>query len=826
MEKYAQYSSLSPSEVLDKLNSGRGGLDSGEVQKRLGEYGANILKADSVKWWQILLRQFKSPFIYLLIAAFVISLLFRELIEGIMIMAFLLINMTLGFVQEYRSEHTVKLLRKYFLPSSRVMRNGKEGEVETTLLVPGDLVILSPGDIVPADMRLLESTNVVIDESVLTGESVPVDKESGRAKDLKNICYSGTVVVSGEGLGVVLATGVSSEIGKIAKLASSVSRESTFEKQIARFSRFTLFLVIITLLGLMTANLIIKKDINFIELTIFSLALAVSVVPEALPVVITFSLSKGAHKLAKKNVVVKRLSAIEDLGSIEVLCSDKTGTLTENKLAVSDYKGSDKDKIKLYATLALHERGESMNVNSFKQAMESALTPTEHELFEKYELKEELPFDPKRKRTSRIVGNRGIYELVSIGSPEDVIPICSKQDPKILSWASEMGKEGKRVLAVASKKVEGTKHEDLQKLEKNLNFIGLVAFSDPIKQSTYLAIDQAKALGVQVKILTGDSREVAGHVAKEIGLTTSPTDVISGSEFEELSVQKQHEAVNTYHVFARVTPELKHKIVSLLEEKYEVGFLGEGINDAAALKIANVALVVQGGADIAKDSSDIVLLQRSLKVIIDGIEEGRQVFANTTKYVSATLSANFGNFFAIALASLIINYLPMLPLQILLVNLLSDFPMIAVSTDRVDKDLVQRPSKYDLKSLALMALTLGIVSTVFDFIFFGVFVAMSPQVLHTAWFMGSILTELVFIYSIRSRRFFLHAVRPSAPLVILSILAGGVTIVLPFTAVGRNIFRFTSLANIQVLAVLGIVGAYFLATETVKILYYRFAAPK
>lgn len=831
---YSHYTTKTKEELAKEFSVDLNkGLTREKAAKRLLSYGPNKIGGRDVNGWQIFKRQFTSPFIWLLIGAVALALILKEFIDGGMILLFVAINTFLGFIQEYHSENAVKLLKKYIVRHLRVFRDGQEQTIASENLVPGDIVLVRPGDILPADLRFFASQNLMVDESVLTGESAPVKKSSAPEKEENraifaagNTGFSGTHVVTGEGKGLIYATGKKTEIGRIAKMTGETLHIGAFEKNLAKFSKFILRLISITLVAVFFANLFIKGLTDLAELVIFSIALAISVIPEALPVVTTFSLSRGALRLAKNKVVVKRLAAIEDLGSVEILCTDKTGTLTENKLTVDQlYVCQDQPVVFLACLAAPFIREPDEPGDAFDLALVNYLSAGERKNLKNYEQTEELPFDPERRRNSVIVKKEDTITLISRGAAEEILKLCPKIPPaeirKINSWLVAAGRAGRRVMAIASEKLSA-KHGEILSEEKNLDFAGLISFIDPVKSTTHQAISKAKSLGVKVKILTGDSPEVAGTVAKEINLTKDSSTVITGEDFVKLSHEQQHIATEKYSVFARVTPEQKFNIIHILQEKYEVGFLGEGINDAPALKISNVGLVVESAADIARETADIVLLNKSLKVIIDGIEEGRRVFANTLKYIKATLTSNFGNFFAVAIASLLIDYLPMLPLQILLLNLLSDFPMIAIATDNVDLAELKKPRHYKVKDIALMAITLGIISTVFDFIFFGLFYRISPGTLQTNWFIGSVITELLLVFSIRTRYFFLKAKKPSAILAWLSVAAIGITILLPFTFIGRDLFKFIQPTGAQLLTIFIVAVTYFIFTESGKLLYYRY----
>jgi len=836
---WTDFASQTKKEILNSFQTAETGLTEQEAKKRLIQYGPNQIVARKLRWWRVFGRQFKSPFIYLLFAAIIIAFALGEIIDGLMILSFIIINTILGFAQEYHSEKSIELLKKYVVSRAKIIRDGKETLINAAELVPGDLILIENGDVVPADLRLIDAENLLLNESNLTGEPTPVMKNAAplslktkSINDASNILFSSTAIASGNGLGVVIATGKKTVMGEVTKLTVETNRESNFEKGIAKFSKFILKMILIILLFVFLANLLIKKgETSWAEMALFSIALAVSVIPEALPVVTTMSLSRGSMRLAKNKVVVKRLSAVEDLGSIEVLCTDKTGTITENKLTVAEINAENSSSALFYAALASSFLGQGKREtnNSFDIAIWQKLDEKDKKLFANYTRTREIPFDPERRRNCVVVKEKnGEYFLISRGAGENILPLCSninkEKQKELFFWLKKEGLAGRRAIAIAEKKIM----VDCKILEeeKNLNFIGIISFEDPIKPSARYAIEQAKKMGVEVKILTGDAKEVATAVALKIGLIKNLTESITGDELEKMPEEKQLEMVAKYDVFARVSPKQKYEIIRLLQHNKEVGFLGEGINDAPALKLANVALVVESASDIARDAADIVLLKKSLAVIIDGIKIGREIFANTIKYLKITLISNFGNFYALAVASLIITFLPMLPAQILLLNLLSDFPMIAIAMDNVDTEELRRPRIYNIREVTLMAIIFGLVSTFFDFIFFAIFYQKGPSVLQTNWFIGSVLTELALIYSIRTKLIFWKARRPSFILSGLCIAAVAATIILPLSHFGKTFFKFTAPTPTYFLLTISVAAAYFILTEIIKKFYYKTTTQK
>lgn len=837
---WQKFAVMSAQASLTEQKTSLSGLSASEAQARLLMVGANELGKQKVRWYHVLLRQFTSPFIYILLATVPLSIIFGETIDAAMIILFIVINVSLGFSQEFRSEKMLATLSSLVVAKARTMRGGQEQMIPSSQLVPGDIIILQTGDIVPADARIIQTSGITINETVLTGESISVEKNNevvsnaADVYDAANTVFSGTTVVQGKALAMIVATGSRSVIGTIARLAADTVRESGFEKGIKSLSTFILRLIFGTLVLIFIANAIIKSGTgtSFVELIIFSIALAISVIPEALPVVTTFSLSRGALHLAKKKVVVKRLSAIEDLGGIDILCTDKTGTITENELTVAEIFtfGEYKPTEVIYAAAEgapfLHETDKQAN-NSFDVALAKKLTKTELAQLSTERIIADIPFDPARRRNVVLCATGASSKIIVRGAFAEVAALttnCRPDDKQALAWIEAEGKKGRRVIMVATKKGRKIDETDLIKAENGLLAVGLISFVDPLKPTSKAAIAEAKVLGVSVKIITGDGPEVAEAIGREVGLVTDAHQVITAADLLKLPEHEQLAVAEKVAVFARVNPSEKYRIIQLLQTKHQVGFLGEGINDAPALKIAQVGLVVAEASDVAREAADVVLLQKSLRVIVDGIREGRTVFINTLTYIKSTLASNLGNFYAIAVISLLIDFLPLLPLQILLLNLLSDFPMIAIATDRVNLDAVKKPQKYDIKEIALLSTTLGVVSSLFYFIFFAYFKNLGPTGLQTNWFMGGIVTELVLLFSIRARGWSWQARRPSSTIIGLTLAALVVTLVLPLIPFTREVFKF-ALPSVQDYVAIAVIALlYFVVTEIVKKLYYRFTA--
>lgn len=818
--------------VLRTLHSSLVGLSPIEAEQRLLRHGKNRLPDESSAVWRILAGQFRSSFVLLVLGAAALSLFLGERIESVMMLAFVLANVGLGFFQEYRSVRTLALLKQYLTSSSHIRRDGREFRIPSENIVPGDVVLLSPGDIAPADMRVIESVDCAMDEESLTGESVPSIKKSLPLRETPvepyqadNIIFSGTKVVRGRGTGAVLSTGKYSALGDIALLSKNISKQTAFESEVSGFSRVILRLVTVTISLVFFANLLIEgRQANVIELLIFSVVLVVSVIPEALPFVITVSLSRGSLHLAKKHVVVKRLSAIEDLGDITVLCTDKTGTITENHLVVERVFSEEKERCLFLASVASPFAGNRKYpeaIDPFDRAVWERLLPAEQKQVLSLPHDQLIPFDPDNRRNGAIFREKNSVTLVMRGAPETVlaasIDVSTKEREQALLFLAREGQRGRRVLALAEKSVKAARWSEV-----GFRFVGLISFSDPLKKTAVQAVAEARRLGVSVKILTGDAKDIAGATAQQVGLVERPDEVLLGEEFSAMSEADRREAVGKFSVFARLSPREKYEIVTLLREKGSVGFLGEGMNDAPALRVADVGLVVSGAAAVATEAADVVLLRSSLKVIVDGIREGRSIFANLMKYIRITLASNFGNFLSVAVASLFIPFVPMLPLQILLLAVLSDFPMIAIAGDSVDGSELRRPGATRIRDTLFTAAFLGIVSSAFDFIYFTVFLSKGEAALQTNWYVLSLLTELVAIVSLRTTKTFFRAPALSRLLLGLSVATAVIGLIIPFLPFGKELFGFTD-PTVSSLFFVGVLAAlYLVANEFVKRPIFRF----
>lgn len=791
------------------------GLTTQEVNERRRLSGSNVLPVPKYRFLTLLARQFQGIFTILLIVASGVTFILGEPFDAFFILVIVFLSVGLNLFQEHKSNAAAEKLKSYLVKTITVRRNGKDEEIPIADIVPGDILKLESGEIVPADAIIRHTIGLQVDETAFTGESVPVIKTEvkGNSTSDTHKLLQGVIIIRGLAYAEVTATGSNTRLAQIAKTVSTTESVSELSKGIDRISTFILRATIITLVFVVIANILIEgSSADIPSLLIFSIALAVSVIPEALPLVMTFSLSRGALRLAKSQVIVKRLSSVQDLGSIELLCTDKTGTITENRLVyTNDYLIGDSPWHPLVLShLTSHDLNER-HPEPFDRATEEALTAEQKVQVENFMLLEEEAFDPVMRSNGSIVQQRdGTKIHIRRGSPEYFIEQGLISREAVGAWLIDEETKGHRVLGVSYDTGTGPK------------FGGFVSFVDIVKQSTANTILSAQELGVLITIITGDSRLVAEAVGREVGLVTNTDEVIEATTFFNLPSEEQHERIPRVRVFARTTPEQKLSLISLLKERYTVGFLGEGINDAPALKAASVSMVVTSASDVARETADIVLLKSDLHVIIDGIRLGRETHANTLKYIRATLVSNFGNFYAVAIGSLFITFLPMLPKQLLLLNLLSDFPMMAIAFDRVSKAEIAKPQRYDFRSLYIVFITLGLVSTVFDFMWFGLFYKDAPEVLQTNWFIASVITEILLLISIRSMLPIEKAGWPAPIILWLSGLAFITTLALPTIPYTAALFGFHPPTFAHLALIVSLAFVYLVTSELVKRPLVRF----
>lgn len=821
----------STKEVLEFLKSTTGGLTSSEAAARLAKHGPNAVSQPRPAWGRILLRQVRSFFVLLLVAAAILNLAIGDMLDGYIIFGFVLVFVGLGFYQEFRAETAVWNLRTFLTRYARVKRNGHIVRLATDALVPGDVIHVHPGDVLPADVRFLETHNLQVDESMLTGESVPVAKHADGVKEVDllragNLAFFGSSVTEGSGEAVVIATGSALAFAKMFADVSRIERPSRFEDQIRKVAR--LLTVLTVCLAVVAYGVHAWMTGGWpSEPLIFLVALVVAVVPEALALVVALAFARGSVVLAKQHVVVKRLTALEDLGGMSVLCTDKTGTITENKMTLKEAYSADADAALWEFAVAGAVAGRRHGQNPFDTATLEAAPAEEQVKGESVRVHASFPFDPVHRLNASVVERDGKWWMIYRGAPEAVLAAsfgfadAAARAPWMKRLAAR-GARGERVLAVAHVAVKAVPKDPFA-YDGSLVFDGLLSFEDPLKPSSKRAAALLFDLGVKLKIITGDAPDVAAAVARELDLLPKGAEVMTGEAFEKLSLAGRRKAARTHHVFARTLPAHKLLIVEALRELGTVGFLGDGFNDIPALRRADLSLVVNHAPDLTRDAADIVLLEDDLFVIARGVEEGRIIFANTLKYVRTTLAANVGNFISLTIASFWLPFLPLLPIQILLVNLFSDLPMIAVSMDRVPALELRRPQTYRMGHLFAFILAFGVLSSFFDFSFFALSVDRGAGALQTGWFFYSLLTEIVAFISLRSSVIFFRAGLPGRG--IMAVSAGVILVAVGFIAwpVTAAVFHFVPLSALPLGSMLVLLAMYFIANEVLKAIFRRFA---
>ncbi|MHB1252449.1 MAG: magnesium-translocating P-type ATPase, partial [Acidimicrobiales bacterium] len=803
------------------------------VDARLASVGPNVLSTRKVHASMVLVRQLRNPLLLLLLGAALLSGVTGGGTNAIIIAVIVALSVGLGFFNEYAAEVAMTALRSKISQKAQVRRDDQVVEVSVTQLAPGDIVMLRIGAIVPADVRLLEVNELECDEAILTGESAPVIKSSEPASDpskgLSSCAFMGTLVHEGSALAVVVATGARSAFGRIAAGLSEQQTRTSFEVGLSHFSRF-LFLVASVLTGFVfVMNIALSRPL--LEALLFSLAIAVGIAPEMMPAIVTISLASGSRALASKKVLVKRLIAIEDLGNIEILFTDKTGTLTEGAIAFEqslDEHGAHSERPLLLGLICNESsRGEGGPIggNTLDQALlASSSADVRSELSRTaatYTRRAIMPFDHERQRGSVVVDDpAGGLLLVTKGSPESVLDRCTNVSQGAKDTLEKLFSDGERVIAVASRVVNTsslTANDEIQ-----LDFEGFLTFADRVKGDAGVSIEKLERLGVEVKIITGDNGVVATKVCEQIGLASK--GLLNGVEVTRLSDDDLARAIEHTTVFARINPDQKSRIIKLARQMgRDVAYLGDGVNDAVALHHADVGISVDSGTDVAKDAADVVLLDKDLGVLAEGVMEGRRIFSNTMKYVLMATSSNFGNMFSAAGASVFLPFLPMLPSQILLNNLLYDAGQLVIPSDRVDAESLARPAAWDMKFIRRFMSIFGPISSLFDFLTFWVML----QVLHanhvefrTGWFVESIATQTLIVYIIRTRRVPFFRSRPSRAMAIVPTSAALVGALLPYTGLA-HILGFTPLPAIFFLWLTGMVVVYLLLVETAKVRFYR-----
>lgn len=828
MQNLSVFWTLPQKELFDSINSNSNGLTEAEAAIRLSNQKR---KGKTDRQWQndllLLLAQFKSPLVLLLVFAVALSMGLGEYSNSFIILVVLLTTGILGFIQERNAGKAIQKLQELVHSKAMIRRDGKEREILIDEVVQGDMILLNAGDVIPADSLILEASDLHVNESALTGESFPVEKFAGtcssqRLTAASNAVFKGTSVVNGMATAIAVHTGKETELGKITLSLEHTVTVTSFERGIFHFGYLLMRLTIIFTGLILVLNILFHRPI--IESLLFSLALTVGLTPELLPAILTITLAAGAKRLAAKKVIVRKLSAIQNLGEIDVLCSDKTGTITEGIVKLNsamDANGAENKKLLLYAYLnAFFETG-------FSNPIDEAIRQTQTTDISNYKKIDEVPYDFIRKRLSIVISTGSMHVMITKGAVSNVIDVCNEVEDtngiisieplkeRLQCKFAELSKKGFRVIAVSYKDVTGDPLINKDDEEKMI-FLGFLVFSDPVKQDILESIQALEQKGIALKIITGDNKHVAAYFAGQVHLRTE--ELLTGSDLHDLTSDALRRKIEHTDVFAEILPAQKERIVRALQQAgHSVGYLGDGINDANALKAADVGISINNAVDVAKEAADLVLLDRNINVINEGVEEGRRTFMNTTKYILVTTSANFGNMFSMAIASLIFPFLPLLPVQILLNNFLSDLPAISISSDNVDEELIVKPRKWSMSYIWKFMIVFGLQSSIFDFATFGllfyIFHASITQ-FRTAWFMESLLTEILILLIIRTQRPFFRS-KPSKYLVLASLFTFLACIGIPYLPFA-GLFQLYPLPAMLFFSIVLIVALYIILAEISK----------
>jgi Mg2+-importing ATPase len=836
----SSYWSSTPEDLFATLQSSAQGLGSAAVQERLSKFGRNELQGrKKAAPFLLLLGQFKSPLVLILVLAAIISIITGGWIDASIILAIVIASSVLGFVQEYGASNAVEKLRSRVTLKVNVLRDGERETILAEELVPGDLVLLSTGSIIPADGVVIQADDFFLNQAVLTGETFPVEKKAGAVAEnaslaeRTNCVFMGTNVSGGSARALICATGKSTEFGQIAEKLNLRPPETEFERGIRKFGGMLSQVMMVLVLVVFAINVILKKPP--VDSLLFAVALAVGMTPELLPAIISITLSKGAQSMAKKGVIVRRLASIENFGSMDVLCTDKTGTLTLGVVSLDgalDPQGKASDQVFLNAYLNAHFQ------TGLANPLDEAILQHAQPEIGRFNKTEEIPYDFIRKRLSVAVqdttSHKSTYTLITKGALDKVLEASTqiqedgqvvlldkKQQEAVQGKFADWSEQGFRVLGLATKEVAPQPEYPVEE-ECNMTFIGFLLFLDPPKPDIQKTIIDLKNLGVTLKVITGDNRRVALHVAQATGMPV--TGVLTGAELNQMRDEALWHQADQTNLFAEVDPNQKERIISALRKTgHVVGYMGDGINDAPALHAADVGISVENAVDVAKEAAEFVLMEQSLDVLRLGIEEGRHTFANTLKYVSMTTSANFGNMFSMAGLSLFLPFLPLLPKQILLNNFMTDLPAMTLATDSNDPEMVNKPRRWDVNFIRNFMYVFGLISSVFDYITFGVLLLVlrsSENQFRTGWFIESSLTELFILLVVRTRRLLFKST-PGKWLWVSTLLVGLATLILPYLPGVGSIFGFVPLPPLMLVLLLVITGLYVAANEIAKQIFYR-----
>lgn len=833
------YWSFTPEQLFSKLNASKNGLTPADAGQRLKQYGANTIEAQQqATAFRLLLSQFKSPLVLILIFAAIVSGIVGEWVDASIVLAIILGSTILGFVQEYTASNAVEKLRSQVKLKSNLLRGGQPQMLPSEQVVPGDVVMLSAGSLIPADGLVLEANDFFINQAVLTGETFPVEKkpatvpENASLSQRINCVFRGTSVSSGTAQVLIVQTGKATVFGQVADRLRLRPPETEFERGIRHFGNLLTQVMLVMVVTVLAVNVFLAKPI--IDSLLFSLALAVGLTPELLPAIISITLAHGAQQMAKRGVIVRRLTSIENFGSMDVLCTDKTGTLTEGIVHLDgalDTQGQPSEGVLHDAYLNAHYQT-GLN-NPLDEAIQAAAQKVNLDISTEQKV-DEIPYDFIRKRLSVVVANaQGERTLITKGALDKILSICTRLQSvngihpfdaanraEIEKQYSEWSEKGFRVLGLATKSVDRQLEPYSFADENGLIFAGFLLFFDPPKVDVQQVIVDLAKRGVQLKIITGDNQKVARHVAEGVNLPLQ--GVLTGSDLNTMNDEALWHLAEHTTLFAEVDPNQKERIILALQKTgHVVGYMGDGINDAPALHAADVGLSVDTAVDVAKDAADFVLLKKDLAILRQGIDDGRATFANTLKYILTTISANFGNMFSMAGASLLLSFLPLLAPQILLNNFLSDIPAITIASDNVDTEMTRKPRRWNTKFIRNYMVLFGMVSSIFDFLTFGILLYVfhaSPEEFRTGWFIESLITELVIALVVRTRHLFFRS-RPGTLLLVSTLIFIGITLVLPYLPF-ISVFGFVPLPAPLMLAMLGLTAFYVVATEVTKKVFY------